>query len=93
MLYELNFLLSNFLHGGLLVVLLLGFLWGSHLDGGGRLLVSSLLGFRGSSLRRWLLRILAVVLFVFLKSLTHTLGDEQHISSSLPDTTSLGNRA
>jgi hypothetical protein len=39
------------------------------------------------------LRILAVVLFVFLKSLTHTLGDEQHISSSLPDTTSLGNRA
>ena len=50
LLYELNFLLSNFLHGGLLIVLLLGFLWGSLLDGGGRLLDSSLLGFRGSSL-------------------------------------------
>jgi hypothetical protein len=56
LLYELNFLLSNFLHGGLLIVLLLGFLWGSLLDGGGRLLDSSLLGFRGSSLRRWLHR-------------------------------------
>ena len=32
------------------VVLLLGFLWGSLLDGGGRLLEGSLLGFRGSSL-------------------------------------------